>query len=188
MLIASLLRFAGRSSVVALAALAAASCAPTRAHLSTDAPQVKQVFVVAGGFGTLRPIFDAGNSQTLGDFAQNLPDESYDHATFRLVDGDDSANVWKVETKPRTDWLEHKISRLGDEVTVVVNKSGLKKRTDMCLGFIVLSDDATSGQRYFGTLIDTVDIEPSGFWVFKSGPSIRVALQGDGPPVWNKTD
>ncbi|MFT6107571.1 MAG: hypothetical protein ACJA2W_000478 [Planctomycetota bacterium] len=171
-----------------MAALVVASCAPTRVHLSTDAPQVKQLFVVAGGFGTLRPIFEEGNSRTLGDFAQNLPSGTYDHATFRLADADDSANVWKVVTSPKTDWLDYKVSRLGDEVTVVVNKSGFKKRPDMCLGFVVLSDGATSGQRYFGTLIDTIDIEPSGFSIFKSGPSIRVALQGDGSPVWNKTD
>lgn len=186
-MLASLLRPASRG-VLVFAALLAVSCAPTRVHLSTSAPQVKQVFAVAAGFGTLSPVFEKGDSRTLGDFAQRLPSGAYDFASFRLADSGDATNVWKTSTEPTTGWMGYSISQGGDEVKVTIDKSGFSKRPDLCLGVVVLTDSANTGQRYYGTMIDTASIEPTGFWIFKSGPSMRVALQGDGPPTRTSRD
>lgn len=143
---------------------------------------MKQVFAVAGSFVELQGIFEAGDTRTLGDFARRLPDNSYDHVKVSLDESEGQASDWRVAAEPRTKWLHASVSELGDEVKVVIDRSGFSKREDLCLGIIVLTESAEEG-GYYGMLIETVDIEPSGFWIFKSGPAIRVALRGDAPPV-----
>lgn len=176
------------SSALLVLVTLAASCSPTRLYISTDQPEVRQVFVVAGGLGTLRPIFNDGSSRTLGDYAQNLPNSSFDHTTLRLASGGDSVNVWTSVTEPRTDFLDYEISPAGGEVKVSLKQGAFKKMPDTALGVIVLTDSATRGQKYFGTLFDTPIIEPTGFSLIASGPSLRVALPGDAAPVWFKAD
>jgi len=177
-----------RAAIALPLILSVVGCTPTRLHVSTDAPQVKQVFIIAGSMGKLTPAFDAGDSRTLGDFAQNLPADSYDHATLRLAGLDSSANVWTGVTMPRTDWFECEISDAGDEVLVSVKGSAFEMRPDLCLGVVTLTDSASTGQRYLGTMIDTMNLKPTGFAMMASGPSLRVVLPGDDAPVWFKTD
>lgn len=176
------------TSMLLLLATLMVSCSPTRLYISTDQPEVKQVFVVAGSFGTLEAFFDKGSSRALGDFAQNLPNSSFDHTTLRLADQGDSVRAWKSVAAPRTDFLRCKIAASGDEVEITLKKGTFEKIADTALGVIVLTDSASQGQRYYGTLLGTPEIEPAGASFVASGPSIRVSLLGNDPPAYFKAN
>lgn len=180
---ASAISWTSKLGLLAALLLCTLSCSSLEVKMTTSSPQVKQAFVVAGGFGTLEPIFEEGDSRALGDLAQNLPKNSYGHTTFRLADRDDATNVWAIAAPATVEWLHPRVNKFGDEISVVIDRKALKKYPDLSLGLVVLTDSANTGQRYYGHMIDSFDLEPGGFWFIKRGPKLRVSLRGDAAPL-----
>jgi len=176
------LRSLGVTSALMLLVTLMTSCAPTRVHIRTNENEVKQVFVVAAEASDLDEAFEGGSSRLLGDFAQNLPESNHNHTSLAWGRRNDSSEAWSVMTEPRQDWLAYKIAPEAQEVTVTIKRSAFDD-PNTCLGIIVLTDTPTSGQKYFGKLLLTKDIEPTGFALIASGPSLRVRLEDDGAPV-----
>ncbi len=182
MLLSNPFRSPSATGAMLLLATMIASCAPTRVHIRTDEIEVKQVFVVAAEAGELEEAFEGGSSRLLGDFAQNLSESNYNHTSLSWGSLDNSGRAWSVITEPRQDWLGYKIAPGAREVTVTIKRSAFDD-PNTCLGIIVLTDTPSSGRKYFGKLLPTKDIEPTGFSLIASGPSLRVRLEDDRAPV-----
>ncbi|MEM6672383.1 MAG: hypothetical protein AAF726_06035 [Planctomycetota bacterium] len=180
------MKFFAPLSLAVLASISA-GCASTRLELTPEDAGVQRVYVIVDDAPTFEALFgdDDGTNlaRELGDYAVSLSQKQVDG--WLAFDYASDTETWSaVEASKPKEWFRFDGERLAQRsITVSIDRSGLPETTERAVCIIVLAEPEGSTTRaYHGRWIPTEELLASGFWIFKSGPLIRVELHEDDKP------